>query len=151
MQRVGNKRWIKPAIILIIAILSTPYALLESAGLGSSNLHIRAPFWEYVQSFYFSGFQLLDLTSVISGLPFLILRLFSLVVVIAYFQGRISKNITLLLSSIIELGPLVVTAMGILEMVNSPAYIVMWPLPILLGIILILIQTISVNEPTSPF
>ncbi|MBD3408151.1 MAG: hypothetical protein GF411_18665 [Candidatus Lokiarchaeota archaeon] len=147
----GISRLTKILVILLVTILIAPYVIIQSIGLGSSNLHIRALFWEYIHSFYFSGFQILDISQIILGTPFLILRIILLVTVIAYFKELISKNYTLILTSVLEFGPIVLTGIGAASIIGSPAYNLFWPLPTMLIVILVILYAFSIDEPETPF
>lgn len=129
------------ALFSFIAIV-LPYGYAITIGLGSANLIIAGLFWEYIDSFYFTGFRFLMLEQFLSSSPYWIIRLIFLSQLIYYYEANSTRTRmqVLALGVLSELAPILVSLpflLGLCGWVFLP-YDSVVPIPIMLltGIIL---------------
>lgn len=140
-----SQRAIMYAILFSIVAVFFPYGYAITTGLGSANLIIVGLFWEYIDSFYFTGFRLLQLSQLLTSSPYWILRLVFLSQLIYYYEANSNRTRTqvLILGVLSELTPILVSLPFLLNLggwIFLP-YDSVVPIPILLliGIILMFV------------
>ena len=122
--------------VFAIAAILFPYGYAVAIGLGSPDLIIAGLFWEYVESFYFTGFRLLNPSLAVATAPFWFFRLVFLSQLIYFYEE--SKNRTrlqvTLLGILSEFIPLLVSLPSLLNLGGwtFPLYSYVIPIPVLL-------------------
>jgi hypothetical protein len=132
-------------ILFAAATILLPYGYAVAVGLGSPDLIIAGLFWEYVESFYFTGFRFVNPSLVLATAPFWFFRLVFLSQLIYYYEE--SKTRTRLqvisLGILSELIPLLVSLPHFLSLGGwtFPLYSYVIPIPVLLllGVIVLFV------------
>jgi hypothetical protein len=140
-----SRRDLRICILFLITIIFLPYGYAEAFGLGSPDLIVAGLFWEYVVSFYYTGFRLLPLTQVLSSSVFWFFRFIFLAQLYLYYdKGRNFSRMSVILVGILaELIPLLVSLPYLLNFTAWPVplynYVIPVPILLLLGAVLVLV------------
>lgn len=128
--------------IFLVGAILFPYGYAEAIGLGSPDTIIAGLFWEYVESFYFTGFRLLAVGQVLSSSPFWLFRFIFLFLMIYYYaaDSTLTRLQVILVGILSELIPLLVSLPNLMNfdgwLVPLYNYVIPIPIILLLGIAL---------------
>ena len=146
-----SRRDIIICTIFCIAAILFPYGYAEAVGLGSPDTIIAGLFWEYVDSFYFTGFRLLAVGQVLTSAPFWLFRFIFLSMMIYYFaaDSTITRIQIILVGTLSELIPLLVSLPNLMNFNGwtVPLYNYVIPIPILLLLGVVLMVAFPKMEP----
>jgi hypothetical protein len=132
-------------ILFAAATIILPYGYAVAMGLGSPDLIIAGLFWEYIESFYFTGFRLLNPSFALATVPFWFFRLVFLSQFILYYEeGKSRTRVRIIAFGILsELIPILVSLPGLLNLAGwtFPLYSYVIPIPVLLllGVIVLFV------------
>jgi hypothetical protein len=129
------------AAIMLMAVFLLPYGYQETFGLGSANHFLRWPFWSYLDSFYYTGFELIQAQEMLEYAPFWILRLALVYSIYRYYSGEGSRKQVVGVGIISELPPLILTLPGYLLSVTQPSPFssIVLPIPALLALAILIL------------
>ncbi len=141
------------SFITLLGVIFLPYAYQQTWGLGSANHIIRWPLWIFLDSFYFSGFTLIELQEFLSFTPAWIMRFLLVFWVSRYYSGRSSRRQTFAIGMISELPPLLLSLSEIIANSMQPPTFssVLLPIPVLLGFVVLLIFLLPYDPSKEPW
>jgi hypothetical protein len=139
IKLISDHRLVSFVISVIMVVLATilPFAYRIDIGPGPDS--IRAMFWDYIESEWFSGFRLWN---PLDALPYTFLRFVFAVYFVRFCLGTTTARKTILAGILAELQPIIVSAPQIyfIDWTGDPLVPLYIPIPIMLtlGIILVL-------------
>ena len=152
---IRAKRLFVIILSVFLAMIFLPFGYAINTGLGSANYIYAGIFWEYVDSFYFTGFRILTLDAILSSLPYWVFKIVFGVSLVFYYVGGPKRTISELvgIGILSELIPLMLSIPAFLGTTNIflLPYDVVYPLPFLLILVYTLTQIVPKSEFSDPW
>lgn len=152
---VPTRRLIALILIMLFGIVFLPFGYALSIGLGSPNYIIAAMFWEYVDSYYFTGLRILGLSEILSAVGYWIFRFIFLLQLIIYYKGGPNRTRSELIGVgiMMEFIPLLLSVPVLLNIGGwfSLPYQYVLPIPLLLILGLVIIHKYPKEDFVNPW